>query len=210
MTLSGNDVNILSNGTTYTLTHQTHVLKVNGHYTPIPYSVGSEVGVEMVVLHKLEYIYVWLGVGIHLLYGEGGVRLTVSGYYADEMAGLCGNADGNVEHEMIMPDLRVADGKRDFVGSWNMDAGRCEVPPLVEPVSDSEEAVAICNLFFTEMAKAHRFIGENVHYHNACVYDARSGKDTGPSVYAYVLAANALQMKVDGETSGTVTEFCGY
>lgn len=200
VSLSGTNITIYSNGTVYSLSGDGTRFRVNSQAMLLPYTVDYEVSVKTVTVHNQQYIHFALASGVHLLYNNGNVQLTVSGFYSNQMAGLCGNADYNSadEDEMIMPDMRVASNSRSFGESWEIGPEKCMQRFDVKNVSSTDEAVDVCTQFFMQVAEAQNVVTGHAHFYNACVYDVTLGKGHQPSVYAYVVAAHAANMGIDG------------
>ena len=193
----GEHLDVYINGTKYTLT--SWYLEINDIKTQMPYKVKHEIQIREVTVGSHKFIRLSAWVGLDIYFNGHGVHLSINGFYMNQTAGLCGNANGNGsrEDEMVTPACQVVESVQDFVKSWAV-GNSCLPSSMTEPPFAEGtliEAKSSCDLLFTN---AHSVI-DYTPYLNACIHDVSSGHNPIQSLRAYIMAAASSQVAVEGK-----------
>lgn len=208
---NGKELDVYINGTKYTLTGWG--LVVNGKQASMPYKQKHEIHIREVKVgsHKYIRLSAWLGVDIYFS-GEG-IHLSINGFYMNQTAGLCGNANYNSSKpdELQTPQCKVVETIQDFVESWALNGACTPESPTPTPPFDEEtllKAADRCVPLFSEaVAEAHSIVSFNL-YLNACIHDVSTGRSEAASLRAYIMAAASSQVAVQGMAFlGKITTF---
>ena len=191
------------NQTKYTLTQNQPGLIVDNEQEQLPYKVKHVINVRKVQYNNQKYVRLTAWAGVDILYNEGDIQLSINGFFMNQTAGLCGNANynGSVDDEMRGPDFRLAEDVTDFVQMWDMNGGTCKSKPRTIPdTTANEESREVCDLYFDEvLSDVHSHIDPTPFY-NACLLDVSRGGSTSAlnSIRAYYMAAQSKSIDVDG------------
>ena len=196
VTRKGKDVMVYINGTTYTLTPDYTKFKVNNWFTMLPYKEKHVIHVRKVEIdgHQYTRLSAWAGVDIY--YSHGDIQLAVNGFYMNQTAGLCGNANYKSEDDMMLPELmKFAKTENEMASKWEVACDRVQtpIPSPTHNCSERESNLELCDLFSNWSSDAHFYVGL-AYFYNVCVEEAQSCRTPLPSIRAYLTAAHAKQI----------------
>lgn len=202
VTRKGKDVNVYIDGTIYTLTEDHTKFKENKTFKALPYKQKHVIHVREVETNGHKYVRLSAWAGVDIYYSGGDIQLAVNGFFINQTAGLCGNAnyDSSYEDEMVLPNItKVASSVDEFTHGWSQC---CEKPsrdiPLPTACAPNQSDYEVCDRFFWgALTEAHVHVGVYAFY-NACLYDVQFCHNPLPSIQAYIRAAHAKQIDVSG------------
>ena len=200
VTKKGNDVTVYINGTRYTLTGTTEV-KVNDVPKQLPYKEKHVIYVRQVERNGYKYIRLSAWAGVDIYYSDGDIQLAVNGFYINQTAGLCGNANYNsqLEDELVLPDIkRSALSVQEFTRSWSQCCSQPIEVPQPSQCTPNPTDYSLCNLYFWEILTEAHFHVAPYQFYNACLSDVQSCLSPLPSIRAYIQAAHAKEIALSG------------
>jgi hypothetical protein len=204
VTKKGKEVMVYINDTIYTLTPRVgvngeHIVKVNNANEVLPYKEKHVIYVRQVERNGSEYIRLSAWAGVDIYYSDGDIQLAVNGFYINQTAGLCGNANYNsdLEDELHLPVINKSPlSVQEFTRSWSQ---HCTEPSEVAPkppCEPNETDYEICDVILREqLAEAHFHVAV-YNFYNACISDVQSCLSPLPSIRAYIRAAHAKEISV--------------
>jgi hypothetical protein len=202
VTQNGQNVNVYINGTKYTLTTDYTKFKLDDRFRELPYKDKHVIHVRKVEFNDHEYIRLSAWAGVDIYYSHGDIQLAVNGFYMNQIAGLCGNANYKSEDDMMLPEMmHFAETEEQMASGWKL-AKSCVSAQIPKPPSPTfncskrENYLDMCDLFFFHQSSDAHFHVELVHFYNVCVEEAESCRTPLPSIRAYMRAAHGKQINL--------------
>eukprot|EP00118_Oscarella_pearsei_P024415 m.306011 g.306011 ORF g.306011 m.306011 type:complete len:1615 (+) comp40899_c0_seq1:1245-6089(+) len=210
VTRKGKNIYVYLNETVYTLTPEGTHFRIETAMVSLPYKVHRTIYVRKVSHNGLEYVRLSAFSGIDILYNADDVTISISRFFRNQTAGLCGNsnANGTKIDELELPNYQIIEDVLEFVQSWEVRSTKTSTVPLKQICPQTTvEAVEKCQeLFFISMKTGHASIDFKPYY-NACLCDVSRGKDLEPSLRAYIKAAFIHGSSLDDCTYGEWKEW---
>ena len=199
VTRKGKEVMVYINGTTYTLTPEYTMFEVDDVATSLPYKQKHVIQVRRVTKDGHRYIRLSAWAGVDIWYSGGDIQLAVNGFYMNQMAGLCGNANYETEDDMMVPDMTVAKTEEDMASKWGLSCDTLPMPPARSSSEcDTTYSVKTCDLFLSDMLSAAHYHVGVAGFYNACLHDVSCCRSPFCSIRAYLTAAHAKQIDIEG------------
>ena len=197
ITRKGDNVMVYINGTKYTLTPDYTKFKVDDWFRWLPYKEKHVIHVREVEIDGHPYIRLSAWAGVDIYYYHGDIQLAVNGFYMNQTAGLCGNANYKEDDDMMLPELmKFAETESKMASEWAVACHSVQTPTRDYDCSEKNSNLAKCDLFFLGCAfEAHFSVGL-AHFYNACLEEASSCRSPLPSLNAYLRAAHAKQISI--------------
>jgi hypothetical protein len=199
VTKEGKSVNVYINGITYTLSPEHTTFEINGVSVPLPHKEKHVIHVRKITRGGQQYTRLSAWAGVDIWYTHGNIQLAVNGYFMNELAGLCGNANYNPDDDLIAPDLSEVGTEEVMASTWTVSSSCDRSTTSSSKSCPSTDTVDTCDLYLSDvLSAAHQYVGVD-GFVSACYHDVGSCcQSPFSSISAYITGAHAKQVDIDG------------
>ena len=186
---AGKVMSVYLNDTKYSLSSDG--LKVNGLEEYMPYKRKHVIYIRQVNVSGQTYVRITAWSGIDIYYGRAGqVQVSIDGFYMNQTAGLCSNANyNNNRNDELQGPCGPVDTIKKFVSSWTVN---CLSPTLTTSVPSSspnwDKATKKCRRILNKVAAAAYPVLDYEAYLEVCIDDVAHGRPANLSIDAYTMA----------------------